>query len=215
MSWTRISFTLALTMVGVGQLARAQESNYDHFTFNIGGGYTGTVGQTSGRLDKGGNAQVGAGFNLNQYVGILGTFQFNHLGITGDALGRADQPDGHGRVYTTTIDPVVRFPLGERVHGYVLAGGGWMRRTVEFTQPTLAQVTVFDPWWGYFGPAVIPVNKVLGTYRSDGGAWDVGGGLDVPVGRGHTKLYLEARYIHGFTSGKDTELVPITLGIRW
>lgn len=80
----------------------------------------------------------------------------------------------------------------------VNVGGGWMRRTVEFTRPTLAQVTIFDPCWGYFGPAVIPANQLLGTYRSDGGARDVGGGLDVPLG--------VRPPLHGRHSGADIGL---------
>lgn len=215
MTYKRLGIALMAGALAAALQARAQESNYGRFTFNIGGGYTAPVGDTSGRLDEGGNVQAGVGFNINQYFGILGTFQFNHLGITSGALAIADQPDGHARVYTATLDPVVRFPIGGGAKAYLLGGGGWMRRTVEFTRPTLAQTIVFDPWWGYFGPAVIPVNQVLGTYRSDDPAWDVGGGLDIPLGRSRAKLYMEARYIRGFTSRANTEILPVTIGIRW
>ena len=90
-----------------------------------------------------------------------------------------------------------------------------MRRTVQFTQPTLAQVTIFDPWWGYLGPALVPVNQVLGSVSSSAGAVDVGAGLDIPLPRTTAKLYLEARYMRGFTSREDTAVVPLTVGLRW
>jgi hypothetical protein len=205
-------FLSVFSTVGVSRL-NAQD--YHHFTFNVGGGFTGITGQQAGKLDHGGNFQAGAGFNFNQYLGILGTFTFNQLGVTRSALDAAEQPDGNARVYSLTFDPVVRFPLFGGVRGYVLGGGGWLRRTVQFTKPTLAQVTIFDPWWGYFGPALIPVNQVLGSVSSNAGAVDAGAGIDIPLPRTNAKLYVEARYIRGFTSRDDTEVVPLTVGLRW
>jgi hypothetical protein len=215
MIWNKLSLTAGFGLALLIPQLPAQDDEYKRLTFNVGGGYTGTVGQSSGRLDRGGHLQVGAGFNFNQYLGILGTFQLHQTGVTGSALRLADQPDGRSHIYNVTVDPVVRFRVGGRTRAYFLAGGGWLRRTVDFTKPTLAQTVVFDPWWGYFGPAVIPVNQILGSYTSDAGAWDAGGGLDVPLGNRSAKVYVEARYIRAFTAGTDTEIVPITVGFRW
>jgi hypothetical protein len=60
---------------------------------------------------------------------------------------------------------------------------------------------VFDPWRGYFGPAITPVNQVLGTY--------------IRPARSGPYLYVESRYMRGFTSNSDTSLVPIIFGGRW
>ncbi|MCU1292783.1 MAG: hypothetical protein JWP08_1633 [Bryobacterales bacterium] len=38
-----------------------------------------------------------------------------------------------------------------------------MRRTVTFTQPVLASTFVFDPWWGYYGPALVPASQNVGS----------------------------------------------------
>lgn len=206
---------LLLSAFALGHLAYSQDIPFHHFTASVGGGYTSTTGDSSGRLDRGANVQVSAGFNASRFFGINGTFMFDQLGITRAALNSADQPDGNGRVYTLTVDPTFRFPLFKGVNGYLLAGGGWLRRTVEFTQPTLAQITVFDPWFGYFGPALIPANQILGTYTSDAGAVDVGGGLNIPLRSSGVSAFVEGRYIHGFTSRSATELVPITVGLRW
>jgi hypothetical protein len=203
---------VAISVLGA-PLALAQD--YHHLTFNVGGGFTGIAGEEAGKLDHGGNFQVGAGFNFNQYVGVLGTFTFNQLGLTRSALDTLQQPDGNARVYSFTVDPTFRFPLFGGARGYFLAGGGWMRRTVQFTQPTIAQITVFDPWWGYFGPVLVPANQILGSVSSDAGAVDVGGGIDIPLPRTSAKMYVEARYMHGFTSGSETAVVPLTVGLRW
>ena len=81
-------------------------------------------------------------------------------------------------------------------------------------EPVLAQTVIFDPWWGYFGPALVPVNQVLGSVTSNAGALDVGGGINFPVGSG-MKIFLETRYVHGFTGNSGTSLVPIMFGVRW
>ncbi len=188
----------------------------DHpFTANVGGGFTAPTGRIANSLDIGGNFQASAGINLSSYLALTGTFGFQALGITGSALQAVNEPDGNGRVYTITVDPRFTLPLGGRSSFYVLAGGGWLPRTVQFTQPTLASTFVFDPWWGYYGPALVPANQVLGSVSQNAGVWDVGGGFNFPLPRTRAKLYLEARYFDGLTNNTHTSLVPLTLGVRW
>src|SRR5579883_1701044 len=102
--------------------ANAQDETH-HFTANVGGGYTSVVGGIGNRLDGGGNFQAGAGFNFNRYLGVLGTFSFNQLGVTRSALDNLNVPDGNGRVYTFTVDPKFTLPLRGRASVYVLGGG--------------------------------------------------------------------------------------------
>ncbi len=193
----------------------AQQSEQHRFTVNVGGGFTAPTGRVSNSLDAGGNVQVGAGFNFSQYLGINGTFGFQALGITGRALQAVNEPDGNGKVYTLTVDPRFTLPFRGHTSFYVLGGGGWLRRTVQFTQPTVASTFVFDPWWGYFGPALVPANQILGSVTQDAGVWDIGGGMNFPLPRTSLKLYLEARYHDGLTNNTHTTMVPIAFGIRW
>jgi opacity protein-like surface antigen len=186
-----------------------------HFTMNVGGGVTTITGRDAGKLDHGGNFQVGAGYYFNRFFGVTGNFMFDQLGITGSELLRLNVPDGNARVYSLTIDPTLRFPLGQNWSAYVLAGGGYLRRTVEFTRPTVAQTVVFDPWWGYFGPALVPVNQVLGSVIANTGAYNVGAGVNIPLPVPRLHLFVEARYVHGFTDKSNTTVVPIILGLRW
>jgi len=195
---------------------RSFAQDEDHgFTVNVGGGLTTITGRDAGRLDHGGNLQVGAGYNFNRFFGITGNFMFNQLGITGSELVRLNVPDGNARAYTFTVDPTLRLPLGQNWSVYVLAGGGYLRRTIEFTQPTVAQTIIFDPWWGYLGPALVPVNQILGSVTSNAGAFDVGAGVNIPLPVPRLHLFVESRYIHGFTDKSNTIIVPITVGIRW
>ncbi len=117
--------------------------------------------------------------------------------------------------YSITVDPKISVWSGERANAYILGGGGWLRRTVEFTQPTVAQTIVFDPWFGYFGPALVPANQVTGSFSQNAGVWDVGAGMNFPLPRTSLKLYVEARYMDALTSSQHTTIVPITVGFHW
>jgi len=191
------------------------EDAFHHFTLSAGGGLTTITGNDAGKLDHGGNLQLNGGYFFNRYLGITGNFMFSNLGITGTELNSLNVPDGSARVYSVTADPTVRMALGHGFSAYALAGGGYMRRTVEFTQPTFARTIIFDPWWGYFGPALVPVNQVLGSVINTSGAFDVGGGINIPLRRTQLHVFIEARYFKGFTSNTDTTVVPITVGFRW
>ena len=184
------------------------------FTANIGAGYTSITGRLANDLTNGWNIGGSAGYNFNQHIGLVGTFMFDGMGITNTALSRLNMPNGNARIYTLTADPKFSFPLG-RGSFYLLAGGGWLRRTVEFTQPVVATTFVFDPWWGYFGPALVPANQVLGSVTNNAGVWDVGGGFNIPLPNTRFKFYVEARYYDGFTSVTNTRIVPLSFGIRW
>jgi len=49
------AFLCVTSTVGASRL-NAQE--YHHFTFNVGGGFTGITGEQAGKLDHGGNFQA-------------------------------------------------------------------------------------------------------------------------------------------------------------
>lgn len=203
--------TLLLPAVGFGQ----DKETFHHLTLSAAAGLTTITGTDAGKLDHGANVELNGGYFFNHYLGITGNFIFSDLGITRRQLDILNQPDGAARVYSVTADPTVRLPIGRGFRAYVLAGGGYLRRTVEFTQPTLVRTFVFDPWWGYLGPALVPVDVVLGKVVSNSGAFDAGGGVDIPLPRTNIKTFVEARYLKGFTSNSSTTIVPITAGIRW
>ncbi|SRR5579884_2335427 len=190
------------------------QSEYHHLTFNVGGGLTSPTGRISNYIDYGGEFQAAAGINFNQYLGVLGTYSFNTVGLTGRALSQINVPDGYGHVNTLTVDPKISFPMG-RGSFYVLGGGGWLRRTVTYTQPVLASTFVFDPWWGYVGPAYFTANEKLGAVSNNAGVWDIGGGFNIPLGHSGMKAYVEARYYDGLTPNTHTTIVPLTVGLRW
>jgi len=116
----------------------------------VGGGLTEPVGPTNNRLDHGFNFTAGGGFNFTPAVGVIGEFCHNQLGITSGALQHVGVPDGGTRIYSLTFNPIVHFNPRGRFDAYLVGGGGYYRRTVEFTQPTVITVPAFDLFLGCF-----------------------------------------------------------------
>lgn len=191
----------------------AQNGIY-HLNFELGGGVTPTEGQTSHDLTTGWNGLAGVSYRFDEPFAVRLELMYNGLGISQSALNRIDVPDGNAHIWSLTLDPVVHLGQVGPFSPYVIFGGGFYRRTVQFTKSTTTVVTVYDPWWGYIGPAVVPTNQVLGTVTRNAGGTNVGAGLSVKVGRG-AHLFVEARYHYVWTERRATEMLPITFGVRW
>ncbi|HEY1337842.1 MAG TPA: hypothetical protein VGF59_10055 [Bryobacteraceae bacterium] len=186
-----------------------------HFTGYAGGGFSEPVKDIGSRLDMGWNVSAGAGATYHQ-VGLMVDFMFNDFPINRATLNNQQVPDGTTRVWAFTLDPVFHVrPVDSPVDAYVTGGGGIYHRTIEFTQPALATVPVFDPFFGIIYPANIVTNQVIASRSNYKGGVDVGAGVAFKIGPGGLKLFAEARYHHMFTRPTPTTLVPVTFGIRW
>jgi opacity protein-like surface antigen len=169
-----------------------------------------------GRLDPGYNISAGAGFNLTPEFGIVGEFGYNHLGLSRTTLSAAGVPDGVTRIYSVTANPIVRLNSRGRFGAYLIGGGGFYRRTIEFTQPAVGTITVFDPFYGVIYPAAIPTNIILGSFTQNKGGLNIGGGITVRVsGDSNASFFAETRYHYVFTTPVRTTVLPVTFGFRW
>jgi len=209
---------ICLSVLGLCALlaAPAGAQNMNRFTFNIGGGFTQPVRNTDGRTDTGFNITAGAGVNLTPHLGIIGEFGFNNLDLSRTALLAAGVPQGSTRIYSLTANPILRFNPRGRFDAYLTGGGGFYRRTVEFTEPTITTVTVFDPFWGVIFPAAVPADRVLGSFSQNKGGLNIGGGISFRVrGDSQMKIFAETKYHHIYTEPVATTILPVTFGLRW
>jgi opacity protein-like surface antigen len=184
-----------------------------HFTFNAGAGFTTPVGNTGRHLDTAWNLGAGAGYNFNPYLGAVLQFQFNDFGINRPTLNNAGFPDGSVRLWSLTIDPVVHLNPKGHFDVYVVGGGGLYHRTQEFTAPTVATVTGFDPFFGFF-PVDVPANQVLASYSVNKPGFNIGMGLAMGT-KWNAKFFAEARYHRMFIGDYHTDYVPVTFGVRF
>jgi len=183
------------------------------FTFNAGAGFTPPLGATGQRLDTGWNVGAGAGYNFNARFAVMGQFQFNDFRVNTATLNNLGYPDGSVRLWSLTLDPVVHLNPRGHLDVYLIGGGGLYHRTQEFTSPTVATVTGFDPFFG-FVPVEVPANQVLASYSVNKPG--VNGGVGVALGtKWNAKFYAEARYHRMFIGDTHTDFIPVTFGIRF
>jgi opacity protein-like surface antigen len=210
----RLAFVLVLSCLGIA-VAMPAAAQDPAWTLNVGAGFTNPVRDIESRLNQGWHFTVGGGARFTPHVSLIGEFNYNELGLSRTALFALAMPDGDARIWSLTANPRVNFNPGGVLDFYVIGGGGVYRRTVEFTQPTVATVAVVDPWWGVVFPAVVPAEQILGTYGMTRGGLNAGGGVTVRLGQTGVKFFTEARYHHMFTPVVSTTFVPVTFGLQW
>lgn len=205
--------TALLLTCAAARMAQAQD---DHkLTLEGGGGISPLVGDISNRLDTGWHIMFGAGYNFTRHFTVTGEFMYNGFGVSRAVLNEAKVPDGNAHLWSLTANPKIRFSPDSKIDPYVVGGIGYYRRVVEFTQPTLVPTLIFDPFFGALFNTLVPANQVIGRITRDGFGGSVGGGVDVRLGSGGLKLFGEIRYHHANTGSIDTQMVPVTVGLRW
>lgn len=203
-------FVWGLGLLVAGTMS-AQET--PRFAFNVGGGFNTPVGSTGTQLNTGWTFEAGAGYNFSKYVGALVQFNDSQFDINHATLTNLGFPGGDVNLWSLTLDPVIHTNPKGPVDLYFIGGGGLYHWRQEFTQPTVATFTGFDPFFGFFNAAV-PAEQVLTSYSVNKPG--VNGGMGLSFGtRWHVKVYAEARYHRVIFGNYHADMVPVTFGLRW
>jgi len=189
----------------------AQETN--RFTFDVGAGFTNSVGNTGRHLNEGWNLQGGLGYNFNPWIGAKVDLAYNSFGINRATLDNIGVPDGSVNIFSATLDPIVHLNPKGHVDFYVTGGGGIFHRYQEFTQPAAAIVPGFDPFFGFY-PVTVPTRQILASYSVNKPGIDIGAGFAVGT-KFHGKIFAEAKYERMFLNNSHTDYIPVTFGFRW
>ncbi len=181
--------------------------------FQIGAGFTQTVGNTGRNLDNGWNMQGGLGYNFNSHIGALVDVGFHDMGINSTTLNNLGVPGGDVHIFQATLDPIVHLTPKSHFDLYLTGGGGIYHRYQEFTAPTVATVTGFNPFFGFF-PVQVAANQVLASSSVNKPGIDAGAGIAFGT-KWRGKIYAEARYNRIFMGNFHTDYVPVSFGYRW
>jgi len=204
---------LASSLLVFAPAANAQD--FHRLDLHFAGGFTSPTGEWGNHLNTGWNVNGGVGFNFSRYLGINANILYTSFDINQATLTALEQPDGTAHTWAFTLDPIIRFPISSRFIPYVTGGGGYFRRTIEFTKPTIALVPFYDPWFGIIGQVAIPANQVLGRFSKSSGGYDLGAGFQIPLHHEGLSFYAEARYFWVPTEPTNTTFVPVSFGVRW
>jgi opacity protein-like surface antigen len=206
----------SISIAALALLLGAPSFGQSKLSFAVGGGPT-VPGKHAGRnFNTGFNLTAGVGYHPVRAFGVMAEFGFNNMNITDTALQRVGVPDGSGRIYSFTLNPMVHLNPNGRFDVYLIGGGGYYRRTIEFTQPSSAITTAFDPFYGIFFPVEVPTTTVLGSYSQNKGGINGGAGIAIRFGEDtRSSFFAESRYHYIWTTPVRTSMIPVTLGFRW
>lgn len=167
----------------------------------------------------------GAGYNFTRRHAFVGEFMWNHLFVNGNALAplraalQDPTVDGKGELYSLTGN--YRFELRGRSLGtYFIAGGGLYHRSAKLSHKiTTGNNIACEPtweWWGFScSSGIVTGNETLGSTSSSVLGMNAGIGFTARVGEAPYRMYVETRYHYAPTKGINTQLVVLTIGIRY
>ncbi len=162
-------------------------------------------------MDTGWNIRGGVGYNFSSVVGAMMQADYNSLGISSNTLSNLGFPGGDVHVFSATLDPIVHLTPHQHFDVYLIGGGGMYRRTQEFTQPGVASVVGYNPFFGFYNFGV-PTTDVLASYTMIKPG--VNGGMGIALGsKWGGKFYAEASYHRIFMNYGHTDYVPVTFWI--
>jgi hypothetical protein len=168
---------------------------------------------------------VGAGYNLSRRNAIVGEFMWNRLFVPSQTLAplreatQSHDLNGHGNLYALTAN--YRFEMrGHSLGAYFIAGGGFYYRNANLSrQVVTGNSTTCTPVWLFWGftcsSGTVSSDQTLANASAASFGANGGIGFTVKVGEPRYRLYIEARYHYAPTAGFNTQIIPITMGIRF
>lgn len=176
------------------------------YTFLVGVGATGAVGNTYHYLNTNYAIQVGAGRNLNKNFAVIAQFDYDRFGFNGRTIfnerslynyGLSPSSqfyltslDGNSHVWSFTLNPVYNFYSGESLGAYVVGGVGFYHKVADFTVP-VQQYACY-----YYGCYNYTANQTVDHYSSNAPGVNGGIGFTYKASRFSSEhLFAEARYV--------------------
>ena len=172
-----------------------------------------------------GGVNVGAGYNFNRRNAFVGEFMWNGI-VPSDAVIapiraalQAPNLDGHANLFALTAN--YRYELrGQKTGIYFIGGAGIYHRNASLSQEVQGGTAVVcTPGFLFFGLAcasgVATNNVTLASSASSSYGVNGGIGFTVKVGEPRYRMYIEARYHYAPNMNINTQIIPITIGIRF
>lgn len=218
----RIFVLLSLFTTVLDLSLQAQDSKVNT---SIGAGMTIPVNPTGQFAGSSVNTVLGAGYNFDRHNSLIGEFMYAHLPSTQEAvvpISAATQVTGlAGSGDLITVTGNYRFMVEGKVLGaYLIGGGGMYYRVAELSKPIVVgprtPCNAAWQWWGYTCVAgFVSQDKTLLNTSSTAFGGNAGAGFTIRLSDEGYKFFAESRYHYAPNKGIATQLITITLGIRW
>jgi len=209
-------------------LLGAQEYDFDEnskLNTNIAFPVVVPVNPTARFTNFGVGFTAGAGYNMSRRNAFVGEFMWNRLFPSNSAITplrlalHSRSLKGYGNLLAFTGN--YKFELrGKSLGTYFIGGGGFYYRTVTLSQEVVTGTAVAcTPEWLFWGfvcsSGVVSSDQTLANTSSAAPGFNAGMGFTIKVGEPRYRLYFEARYHYAATTPANTQVIPITFGIRF
>jgi opacity protein-like surface antigen len=188
-----------------------------NFNFGLGPGFP--LEKTSDVATTSYNLVVGGGPNLGPHVKANAEFMFQGLPLSQGIVSQIGVSNVKGRLYSLTGNVIAGFSVGDNKTVYIIAGGGWYRRTLKAQQTVLKAGEVCAPVWLWWNVecvnGIFPTDETVGSRSASAGGFNLGGGLAFRLGDSAAHLFTEVRYHRAFTRNIEIVVLPLTFGVRW
>jgi hypothetical protein len=178
--------------------------------------------------DFGLGVSSGAGYNFTRRHAVIGEFMWTHLYLNSSSLNQiraiAQDPNINAASNLFGFTGNYRYELrGQRLGTYLIFGGGLYYRTAYLTRNiTVAEGQNCGAVWRFWGGAVgctgggtFTTSQTIGSTSSFAGGVNGGIGFTARVGEAPYRVYVETRYHYAPTKGIDTQLIGVSVGIRY
>jgi hypothetical protein len=209
-------------------LLSAQEYDFDEnsrLNTNIAVPVVAPVNPTARFTNFGVGFTAGAGYNMSPRNAFVGEFMWSRLFPSNSAITplrvalHSRSLKGYGNLLAFTGN--YKFELrGKSLGTYFIGGGGFYYRSVTLSQEVVTGTAIAcTPEWVFWGfvcsSGVVSSDQTLASTSSAAPGFNAGMGFTIKVGEPRYRLYFEARYHYAATTPANTQLIPITFGIRF
>jgi len=215
--------TLTLLII-TSIVVRAQEP-YDKINSHIGSLVGFPLSPTSQFASTGWGVAGGAGYNFNIDHAVIFEFMWNRLYATDRALDPLKQalksPDLTGKSNLYVLTANYRYERRGRVFGaYLIGGAGLYYRTTNPSRLIVSGSSIpcapAWTWWGFScSSGTVTPGQALGSVGSNAFGGNGGIGFTARVGDDPWRMYVESRFHYAPSKNVSTQLVTITVGIRY
>lgn len=221
----RVAFLVLLTITAC--CAEAQEEGDDdpRGNVNLALNIAAPLNPVARFANIGWGLTTGAGYNFNRRNGVVNEFMWQHLFPTNGALTpiriALQNPNLNASGDVIAFTSNYRFELrGKAVGTYFIGGGGLYYRTTSLSQRvTTGSNVTCNPtwfWWGFnCTSGTVTANQTLASSSSYAMGGNVGVGFTARVGDAPYRVYVESRYHYAPSKNINTQLVVVSVGIRY
>ena len=223
----KVLIRMSLVLVSVGNLHAQDNNDETRLNTNLGMTISAPLNPTARFVDVGWGTVYGAGYNFNRRNAVIGEVMWNWLTPTGATLLpiraalHASDIGGHGNLVALTAN--YRYELrGKALGTYFIGGGGLYYRNASLSRSVITGTsTICDPawlWWGFTCESgTVTTNETLASSSSSAFGGNAGFGFTARVGGPDPpyRVYVETRYHYAPNKHFNTQLIAVTVGIRY